>query len=433
MKKVFQTLIVLTVLCLLSTSVSAEDYATFESFYDSGWFNSWWVWTGIVVVSIAGAAITFFTLGAAAPAWMAVIGGWIGSTMGLHGAAAVSAGLALLGGGSIAAGGLGMAGGVALLSAVTTFSTGVVVSYGTDIATEKWNQVKFVEVNKDMNTLPLPRNKDGGIAYRTAVNYLKENFVKDKGISEPGNQHVLKRAGEILSEKMVSETKEKYILKDTVLLSLIYLQTNRFQDANTTAQKAINLAGEIREEATLPRFIIALSELAMAEKECSEDTLQPLRVAYYHEGNNKLIPLMTAVCMDRMMYQYHYGKLNTDVLFKFSGLITSSHIDEELAATSLNIFITRCLVELKRTQQDIYVVAQDKKAMQNPETLKELKKRYECHKDLLALLQQEVLPKLVKLEDELPEDSELTVATLTDLLSAYWKDLPNLNQKINNK
>ena len=38
--------------------------------------------------------------------------GWIGTTfMGLHGAAAVSAGLAFLGGGSLLAGGFGMAGG----------------------------------------------------------------------------------------------------------------------------------------------------------------------------------------------------------------------------------------------------------------------------------------------------------------------------------
>jgi hypothetical protein len=46
-----------------------------------------------------------------------LVGAWIGSTfLGLSGAAATSAGLALLGGGSVAAGGLGVAGGTAVVA-----------------------------------------------------------------------------------------------------------------------------------------------------------------------------------------------------------------------------------------------------------------------------------------------------------------------------
>jgi hypothetical protein len=70
-------------------------------------------WTRFGVVAAGGAVLGAITGGLAAP----LVGAAIGSTMGLSGAAASSAGLALLGGGSIAAGGLGMAGGTALVSA----------------------------------------------------------------------------------------------------------------------------------------------------------------------------------------------------------------------------------------------------------------------------------------------------------------------------
>ncbi len=434
MKKVFQTLIVLTVLCLLSTSVSAEDYATFGSFYER--FSFWekvGIYTGI------GTLIGVIILEPVSLIWLVP--------------AAVKSGAP------------------AIIAGLLTFSVPDTAVNTADIAFEQWNDSHFIEANAGMNTLPVPIYNDGGIAYRTAINYLKENLVKDEmgninsakascvpmdetwyimayikkhiddknkninvNIADPKNQHILKRAGEILSEKMVSETKEKYILKDTVLLSLIYLQTNRVQQAYETAQKAVKLAGEIKEDATLPHFIMALATLASPEKECTEDTMQSLRIAYYREGSNKLIPFMTNSCLGRMMYRYHFGKLDVNFLSKFLGVITNEqHVDKECAAASLELFIMNSLAELKVTQQNIYITAQNKKAMQDENMVKELKKRYEQHKALLALLQQEALPCLVKLEDKFPKDSKLTVSALTNLLSAYWKDLPNLNQKINNK
>lgn len=60
---------------------------------------------------LAGAIFLAITGGIAAP----LIGGTIGTAMGLSGAAAINAGLAFLGGGAIAAGGFGMAGGTAVL------------------------------------------------------------------------------------------------------------------------------------------------------------------------------------------------------------------------------------------------------------------------------------------------------------------------------
>ncbi|SDG34039.1 hypothetical protein [Pseudonocardia oroxyli] len=72
-------------------------------------------WGRAAAVSAVGVGIGVVTMGVAAP----VIGAFVGGSLlagGLTGAAATSAGLATLGGGSIAAGGFGVAGGTALLT-----------------------------------------------------------------------------------------------------------------------------------------------------------------------------------------------------------------------------------------------------------------------------------------------------------------------------
>lgn len=81
------------------------------------------------------------------PAIAPAVGSVIGSAMGLSGAAATSAGLAFLGGGSIAAGGLGMAGGTFLVS--TLLSKGMVKlsSAVIDSATEKMNDLVATQKN----------------------------------------------------------------------------------------------------------------------------------------------------------------------------------------------------------------------------------------------------------------------------------------------
>lgn len=71
-------------------------------------------WGRVAAASAAGLALGVATMGAAAP----LIGAAVGGALGMSGAAATSAGLAALGGGSIAAGGLGMAGGTAVLAGI---------------------------------------------------------------------------------------------------------------------------------------------------------------------------------------------------------------------------------------------------------------------------------------------------------------------------
>jgi hypothetical protein len=69
-------------------------------------------WARVAAVSAAGLVLGVASMGVAAPA----IGAAVGGVLGFSGAAATSAGLAALGGGSVAAGGFGMAGGTVLLT-----------------------------------------------------------------------------------------------------------------------------------------------------------------------------------------------------------------------------------------------------------------------------------------------------------------------------
>lgn len=432
MKSWFKIAFGLFICFLGSSQLQAADCGTFESFYSAGGIG-FWGWTFIILGTATVAVITFVTFGggaAAAPAWMTAIGTWIGSTAGLSGAAAANFGLALLGGGSVAAGGLGVAGGVAVLAAAMSFGVDVAISYGSDIAIEKWSHAKFIEANKDMLTLPVPRNEKGGKGYQAAISYLQEYFVQDKPISSPENQHVLKRAAEILYEKMQSEDDKDYILKDQTLLALLYLQTNRYSEASDVAKEAMTLAKQIEEIRTLPSFIWALSEVADPDKSCSDDVIQAIRVAYYYEPDSKLIPIMTGCMMDRLMYRYHYGQLDIDSLSYFCGIISNPKIDEELAAASLEIFISRCLIELKRTKQDIYIVTKDRSMMEDRAIVDELRKRFNRHKDLISLLQKQAIPQVYRLAGEFPKESKVTGENLTSLLDSYYNDLIELDKQI---
>ena len=87
-------------------------------------------WKRLVELGVSGAAVGALTGGLAAPA----VGGTIGASMGLSGAAATNAGLALLGGGSLASGGLGMAGGTALIATAGGVAGGGIFAAGSAFA-----------------------------------------------------------------------------------------------------------------------------------------------------------------------------------------------------------------------------------------------------------------------------------------------------------
>jgi len=103
-------------------------------------------WGRVAVASVVGLGIGAATAGFAAP----VIGGVIGASLGLSGAAATSAGLAMLGGGSLAAGGFGVFGGTILVTGV-----GGVFAASAAGATARFSRIGSAQVVADAIKLDL--------------------------------------------------------------------------------------------------------------------------------------------------------------------------------------------------------------------------------------------------------------------------------------
>lgn len=430
MKALSKPFLFAALLLFICNNAAAADYGTFESFYNAGGIG-FWGWAGIIIGTIAVAAVTFITFGggaAAAPAWIAAVGTWIGSSVaGLSGIAAANFGLALLGGGAVAAGGLGVAGGVTVLTTALSFTTEIAISYGVDAALEKYSHSEFIKNNKTMLTLPLPRNDKGGKAYKEVMAYLQKEYKTDQDFASETNQKVIVQAIKLMNEKMPAETDKDYVLKDNVLLAVLYLHTRNYNEAHKAACRAIDIGSEVDEKHNMPYFVKALAELADPQRGCTDETLRALRIAYLQEEDNKLQPIMTGCCMDRMMYSYLHGKLKVSHLIAFCELITHPKIDEEIAAQSLEIFVTRGLIQLKRTQQDIRIVAKDKSMLRKKNVRTTLKDRLLRHQYLIRLLQDTALPQTKRLADELPENSKSRYDEFSKLLAQYQDEIEELD------
>lgn len=412
----------------------AAQYATFESFYSSGGIGVWG-WVGIGAATLAIAVITFVTFGggaAAAPGWMAAVGTWIGTAAGYSGVAATNFGLALLGGGSVAAGGLGVAGGVAVLSAAASFGTEVICSYSVEVALEKWQMDNFVKASKEMMTLPIPRNEKGGKAYVGIVKDLNKRINNEVSLFDPANQAILEEAKKNLERTMDGEKDSDYRTKNKTLMALLHLQTGDYENALMWGNRAYNEAVNSKNKPTLPRFIVALSKFSLPDAtDTNECTLQILEPAYSNEPDNSMIPIMTACCADRLGYKFHYGKITADELALFWEVVTRHNLKDSLAAQSLNILISRALVELKRNQQDILIVCEDEAHMaENEDVKRELLRRVDMMEALIGNMSSHLLPKLRKLKRKMPKDSKLTTKELEKLLTEYWQSLPELRQRI---
>jgi len=103
-------------------------------------------WSRVAAVSAAGLALGVASMGVAAPAIGAVVGG----VLGLSGAAATSAGLAALGGGSVAAGGFGMAGGTVLLSGLGALGGAGAAAAGVRLTGWSGSQIVAAAVKLDV-------------------------------------------------------------------------------------------------------------------------------------------------------------------------------------------------------------------------------------------------------------------------------------------
>lgn len=172
----------------------------------------------LAAIAVGGAAAGLLTGGLAAP----LIGSAIGGAMGLSGAAATSAGLALLGGGAVAAGGLGVAGGTAIVAGVVGVSSAGMGAAGTWLKGARPNDVivesaklevsfKYLlireERSEELQRLVVERLQQQIAGLVTEINELTSIVAEQQGSNAERDE---------LQVRLAEETEKRTVLERTL-------------------------------------------------------------------------------------------------------------------------------------------------------------------------------------------------------------------------
>lgn len=425
-KSIFAVILILSALWM--TSAYSAEYATFEALYKESSAIGW-ITAGVVALILAAAI--FFSGGAASPI-VAGIGTWVGGLMGLHGAAATSAGLALLGGGSIAAGGFGMIGGIAVLTAALSFSTDIIMDATIGNITSEYNYSKLAEESKNMTTLPIPKNTSGPDSYEEAMELL-EQIDENQSISSDHNQSVIRRAIGIMDKTDDGSLDSDELAKKGSLYALLCFLINDYEKAQSYAYDAINHSRKENTKRTLPAFIYATSSLYDEKFDYKGLTEDYFSYSILAEPNNPLIPLLFSVYLDRVMMRIDDRTLDADALKRVFLIGENSKLSEHhpIIYTSL---LSRYFIRLKVEQQLIssFAMQANNPSIQKiaDKVLPKLQQSHEEYKKLLdgALATSGALLSAVNSSDDM--ESKAKAREFSNLYDQYKNDEPRLAQLI---
>lgn len=398
------------------------DDVTFESFYKES-SSIGWIIAGVLTI-IAVAAIVF-TGGTASPI-VAGVGTWIGGTMGLSGAAATNAGLALLGGGSIASGGFGIIGGTVVLTAAFTFGTEVVIDYTVSKAFDMYSYSNFSKDSKDMMTLPLPKNNVGCNAYEEAMSLIGD-IDSEIPISSERTQLIVKKAIEVLGiEDENIDLDEK--AKKEALYGLLNFITNDFKEAKKHAKLSMDLSDEAGIVHTLPSYIYATSSLYDETFNYNELADRHLKYSMLNEPDNPIIPLLLSIHLDRMMYRFGDGIIDEKALKQVFNIISNESL-QDFRLQNYIILLSRYAIRLKLEQQKISSLSTvDNKTIKNsPKTLLVVKKSFKSYGNLIHGANDIIKSlEILELEDEKDVETKKQVETFKELIVQYDNDKTRL-------
>ena len=398
------------------------DDITFESFYKESSSVGWIV---AAVVAIVAVATIVFTGGTASPI-VASIGTWIGGTMGLSGAAATNAGLALLGGGSIASGGFGIIGGTVLLTGALTFGTEVIVDYTVSKAIDEYSYSNFAENSKKMMTLPLPKNTSGSDSYESAMSIL-EDIDSEAPLSSEPTQLIIKKAIKSLSVDDGDIDLDEKAKKES-LYALLNFISNNYIEAKKHAELSIFLANEAKVKYTLPSYIVATSSLY--DKTFNYEYLADkyLKYSLINEADNPIIPLLLSIHLDRMMYRFGDGMITEKSLNKVFEIVSNSAL-KDLRLQNYIILLSRYTIRLKLEQQKIssLVLTENKTIKNSSKTLLSVKKSFKSYGELIIGANNIVKAlEKIEVEDEAEVEAKKQVDTFKELIAQYSNDKTRL-------
>lgn len=424
MKKTLWYCVFILLAFSIETAYSAE-VATFAAFYKKSGAIGWIV-TAVFAV-IAGAVI-YFTGGTASPIVIS-IGTWIGNLAGYSGIVATNFGLALLGGGSIASGGLGIAGGVALLTLALEFGTGVAIDYTVNEIDSKYSYSKFVEQSKTMATLPLPQNDDGPSMYEEAFKVF-EKINSEEGYASNYNQQIIQNAVLKMNSFSMDNLNHKERAKVNALYSLLYFLLYDYKKAQDYADTSITIARTAQIKRTLPAFIYAVSSLYEDKLDFNNITENYFRYSVLAEPDNKLISLMFAIYLDRIMGRYQDGSLNEYDFRKVLSISEEKSIKEHLPV-NLTAILTRYFMVLKINQQKISSLcgSQNSPIKNSEKTLARVKNSLSDYDSFLAGTKF-IISKLLQPDLKLDDETKQKIQKFYSLSNQYTSDRERLNQMV---
>lgn len=371
-KLIIALLALSSVILIPDVSFSAE-YATFESFYKEGLSVSSWIIGG--VLAVAGAAAVLFTAGAAAP-FTAAIGSAIGGMMGLSGAAATSAGLALLGGGSLAAGGFGMLGGTVVLTAIFECTT-LAGGQAFQAVINKKNYTELCEQIKDYPNFPPIQNDDGPKVIGLVKNELEKNYDLNQLPSSQSNMSAVNNALIYIQEW--SPRKERFYdigyetnirrekLRVYSLRAILEFMANDNKFAYKFADAALSIRTSDDGPCTVPTFIKATSGMVIGNVD-SEFSLDMFNTVIIEENKAPIIPLLYSIYISRLGA---LGKTNSSFLEKITD--TYEKIDDkEIKDIVIAQLMTASLAKLWEYKETINFYRQNFDQLNNDEKLFEM-------------------------------------------------------------
>lgn len=323
---------------------------SFEDIYkQSSSFN---IWTsaaiGIVFALAAGAAI-FFTGGTVSPA-VATIGTWFGTMMGLSGAAATNAGLALIGGGSLAAGGFGKVGGAVIITAALTFNNEIAFEYAYSKVSDTYSYSKFQKESYNLINFPLPLNKDGSELYTSIINDLEKNHEENNKIdyNKPAFKYSIERL----------EVKRKNIgidSKESSLLALLYFIKNDYIKAFDITQESIeNKEIEDSEVTLIINSIAGIYKEGIDLKKSINKFNQAVK-----KLDEKYKPLVYSIFLDRLFYRVISEDIPYEELIEIFNP-TYEYETNKIKSMVTDALIKRSIIYIKLQQQKILSIYKEK-------------------------------------------------------------------------
>jgi len=328
---------------------AASDYASFESFYKE---SSSIYWGLAALIAFIFGLVIIVTGGMGSPIVVG-IGTWIGNIMGLTGAAATNAGLALIGGGAVASGGFGVLGGTALLTMALSFSADVVIDYSVGELHAEYQYGKLTELSRKMITLPLPKNESGPDAYKEAMKALKGVDTQMTAFGKR-NRNVIGQAIRVLrSDAGILDNDESS--KNESLLSLLYFISNDYVNAKNHAMRARTYAQRAGIGHALPDFLYASSSLY--EEELNFVWINNrFKDSVLKEPDNPLIPLLFTIYSDRVMLRFNDGYLGEEALRRIFLVMKSPKLIDFRLENYIGL-LSRYFMRLKLEQQKISSLA----------------------------------------------------------------------------